>query len=74
MSGLSRDRDVSQIPHGYKWCPHCNGYGSSLKHRNERCVRCSGTVLVAADRASEAASSPTNGKSDQLSEAIALWP
>jgi DnaJ-class molecular chaperone len=65
MSGVSRDRDVGQIPHGYKWCLHCNGYGSSLKDRNERCARCNGTGLVAADRASEAASSPTNGKSDQ---------
>jgi DnaJ-class molecular chaperone len=37
------------------WCPHCNGYGSSLREENERCVRCNGTGLVAADRATEAA-------------------
>jgi hypothetical protein len=59
------DRDLGQIPAGDKWCPHCNGYGSSLKDGNERCARCNGTGLVAADRAREAASAPTNGKADQ---------
>jgi DnaJ-class molecular chaperone len=65
MGGVSRDRGLGQIPEGYKWCPHCNGYGSSLKDGNERCARCNGTGPVAADRASEAASAPTNGKADR---------
>ena len=65
MGGVSRERDLGQVPEGYKWCLHCNGYGSSLKDGNERCARCSGTGLVAADRASEAASAPTNGKADR---------
>jgi hypothetical protein len=25
------------IPEGVKWCPHCNGYGSSLKEGPGRC-------------------------------------
>ena len=65
MVGVSHDGDVGRVPKGYQWCPHCNGYGSSLKDRNERCVRCSGTGLVAADRTREAASAPMNGKGDR---------
>jgi hypothetical protein len=25
-----------------KWCPHCNGYGSSLKEHSGRCTHCGG--------------------------------
>lgn len=32
--------------HGYKICPHCNGYGSSLKESNDRCTQCGGYGLV----------------------------
>ena len=34
--------------YGYKQCPHCNGYGSSLKDQEgvDRCSRCGGTGLV----------------------------
>jgi len=45
MGRVSRDRELGQIPEGYNWCPHCNGYGSSLQDRNERCARCNGTGL-----------------------------
>ena len=65
MRSVSRERDLGQTPEGYEWCRHCNGYGSSLKDENERCARCNGTGLVAADRASQADSAPKNGKLDQ---------
>jgi DnaJ-class molecular chaperone len=29
-----------------KWCPHCNGYGSSLKEETGRCTQCGGSALV----------------------------
>jgi len=64
FGGVSRDHDLGQIPEGYRWCPHCNGYGSSLGDANDRCVRCNGTGLAAADRPCDAASAPTNGTAD----------
>jgi hypothetical protein len=63
MSSVSRDPDLGRIPEGYRWCPHCDGYGSSLNDANDRCAKCNGTGLVAADRRDEAAASPTNGAS-----------
>jgi DnaJ-class molecular chaperone len=38
------------IPEGKRWCPHCKGYGSSLKEASERCTHCGGSGLVSADR------------------------
>jgi DnaJ-class molecular chaperone len=34
--------------YGYTECPHCNGYGSSLKDPEgvNRCTRCDGTGLI----------------------------
>jgi DnaJ-class molecular chaperone len=32
--------------HGYMECPHCNGFGSSLKEASARCTRCNGLGLV----------------------------
>jgi DnaJ-class molecular chaperone len=31
--------------HGYKYCDHCNGYGSSLKDPSgvDTCTKCNGT-------------------------------
>jgi DnaJ-class molecular chaperone len=63
MGPVSRDPDLGRIPEGYTWCPHCCGYGSSLKDANDRCAKCNGTGLVAANRRDEAAASPTNGAS-----------
>ena len=45
-----RGIEVSRIPEGAKWCPHCSGYGSPLKEAVGRCTRCGGCVLVGADR------------------------
>lgn len=28
------------------FCPHCNGYGSSLKEKAERCTQCDGTGIA----------------------------
>lgn len=35
--------------HGYKECPHCNGYGSSLKEEADKCSVCKGSGLVPID-------------------------
>ncbi len=53
------------IPDGYRWCDHCNGYGSSLKDANARCPRCGETGLVAADRSRDAAGMPSNGANER---------
>jgi hypothetical protein len=34
-------------PKRARWCPECNGYGSSLKQETGRCTRCGGSGLVA---------------------------
>jgi DnaJ-class molecular chaperone len=40
------DDPFGVVPQGMRWCPHCNGYGSSLKEDAERCSHCAGTGLV----------------------------
>ena len=46
---LVLDFDVFENPeaHGYEFCDHCNGYGSSLKDPDgvDRCTKCGGTGL-----------------------------
>ena len=32
--------------HGLEFCPHCDGYGSSLKEPDDRCTKCNGTGLL----------------------------
>jgi hypothetical protein len=61
--GVGSGDDLGQVPDGFKWCDHCNGYGSSVKDQNDRCAKCNGTGLVAADRSREAAGAPRNGAS-----------
>lgn len=63
MSDAMNDANLGEIPDGYRWCEHCNGYGSSLADDNERCARCNGTGLVASDRREQAATAPANGTS-----------
>jgi DnaJ-class molecular chaperone len=36
--------------YGLIQCPHCNGYGSSLKEESERCTQCGGSGLVKKDK------------------------
>ncbi len=63
MNKVMNEANYGEIPEGYKWCEHCNGYGSSLKDDNHRCAKCNGTGLVATDRSEEATAAPTNGTS-----------
>ena len=48
MADRRKDMDVMLDPqkYGYDQCPHCNGYGSSLKETADRCTVCDGTGLV----------------------------
>jgi DnaJ-class molecular chaperone len=45
MTPMPHD-SFSAVPEGTQWCPHCNGYGSSLNEESERCTRCGGSGLV----------------------------
>jgi DnaJ-class molecular chaperone len=49
MNDVTAD-PFGRIPEGMKWCPHCNGYGSSLKEASGRCTHCGGSGLVWTDR------------------------
>ena len=49
------------VPQGMRWCPHCNGYGSSLKEDAERCTHCAGTGLVVDEAAALSAERGGNG-------------
>jgi hypothetical protein len=49
MNHVTADQ-FGRIPEGMKWCPRCNGYGSSLKEASGRCTHCGGSGLVWADR------------------------
>ena len=42
---------LNPAAHGLVECPHCNGYGSSLKEEAERCTFCGGTGLVLKEKA-----------------------
>jgi DnaJ-class molecular chaperone len=52
MSPMTKD-PFGGVPEGMRWCPHCNGYGSSLKEDAERCTHCGGSGLVTAADHSE---------------------
>jgi DnaJ-class molecular chaperone len=54
---------LGRIPEGMKWCPHCNGYGASLKEASGRCTHCGGSGLVWADR-----ERPVTGRNGEPSE------
>jgi hypothetical protein len=49
MSNVTGD-PFGRIPDGMRWCPRCNGYGSSLKEGSGRCTHCGGSGLVRTDR------------------------
>jgi len=46
MEKLTVEIFVDPGKHGYSVCPHCNGYGSSLKESAEDCSVCGGSGLV----------------------------
>lgn len=50
--------------YGYGECPHCNGYGSSLKEDARTCSRCGGSGLVQSTP-SRAAHTPPPSASDR---------
>jgi DnaJ-class molecular chaperone len=60
MSQMTDDR-FGAVPAGMRWCPHCNGYGSSLKEEAERCTHCAGTGLVVDEAAALSAERGGNG-------------
>jgi DnaJ-class molecular chaperone len=60
MSHMPQDR-FGAVPEGMRWCPHCNGYGSSLKEDAERCTHCAGTGLVVDEAAALSAERGGNG-------------
>ncbi len=62
MSSMPQD-PFGTVSEGVRWCPHCNGYGSSLKEHAERCSRCAGTDLVVDEAAALSPDRAGNGSS-----------
>jgi DnaJ-class molecular chaperone len=60
MSSMSHD-PFGAVPQGMRWCPHCNGYGSSPREDAERCTHCAGTGLVVDEAAALSAERGGNG-------------
>jgi hypothetical protein len=58
-----RGIEFGRITEGVKWCPHCNGYGSSLQEASGRCTHCGGCGLVGAT-----AKRPVAGRDGEPSE------
>jgi len=50
---ITIDEMLNPQKHNLVECPHCNGYGSSLKEESERCTLCKGTGLVLTEVAEE---------------------
>jgi DnaJ-class molecular chaperone len=51
MSIYTSDQIMNPEAHGLVECPHCSGYGSSLKESADRCTRCGGSGLMTAAEA-----------------------
>ena len=43
---VNLDIQVNPENYGFKQCPHCKGYGSSLKEKAVICSKCDGLGLV----------------------------
>ncbi|MDO8208972.1 hypothetical protein [Conexibacter sp. CPCC 206217] len=41
-----RGWSIHGLDDGMQVCPHCNGYGSSLKEGGDRCSQCGGSGVV----------------------------
>ena len=52
-SGLPSDAIFNPEKYGLVECPHCNGYGSSLKEKADRCTVCGGSGLLKKEQAEE---------------------
>jgi DnaJ-class molecular chaperone len=55
------DNHFGAVPQGMRWCPYCNGYGSSLQEEAERCTHCAGTGLVVDEAAALSDEGAGNG-------------
>jgi DnaJ-class molecular chaperone len=42
----SFDQILHPEKHGLEECPHCSGFGSSLKEAADRCTQCGGSGVV----------------------------
>ena len=53
MARYTFDQISNPEAHGLQECPHCSGYGSSLKDPIgvDRCTQCDGTGLVPKEQA-----------------------
>lgn len=57
---------------GYKACPHCHGYGSSLKESHPTCSRCGGSGLI--HHPSTLSAQATLSSTDTNTRLTALFP
>lgn len=58
---MTVDMLLNPDKYGLKQCPHCNGYGSSLKEQASRCTVCGGSGLVKkTDKEREVANVPAS--------------
>lgn len=53
ITNLPSDAILYPEKYGLVECPHCNGYGSSLKEEADRCTVCGGTGLLKKKQAEE---------------------
>lgn len=53
MATYTFDQISNPEAHGLEMCPHCNGYGSSLKDPEgvDRCTKCGGSGLMTKEEA-----------------------
>jgi hypothetical protein len=70
MSPMPRD-PFGAVPHAMRWCPHCNGYGSSLKEEAERSTRCAGIGLMVGNAAALSAEQGETVRPSAISRAPA---
>ena len=49
MSPCTFDQIAHPEKHGLVECPHCAGYGSSLKEPDPKCTACGGSGLMTPD-------------------------
>ena len=64
MDGITFQMMMEPAKHGLVQCPHCSGYGSSLRESDSRCSQCGGTGLVRIS-CPDCGSSLTSGPDDE---------
>jgi len=58
------DQIANPQKYGLEQCPHCNGYGSSLKEKDDRCTKCGGSGMMTKEEAANY--KQTNGGTDHV--------